>query len=154
MKKIIIIIFILLSNINYVFSQDVKQIRELYLTSYNNKSTCDSLSSYLNLLDEKDNTIDAYIGANNLLISKFSKNIVKKFKYFEEGKKLIEQSIKNDPKNIEIIFLRYLNQKNSPWFLNYNQNIVEDYDFLIKNLNFISDPYFKNVIEKILKNNY
>jgi hypothetical protein len=53
MKKIIIIIFILLSNINYVFSQDVKQIRELYLTSYNNKSTCDSLSSYLNLLDKK-----------------------------------------------------------------------------------------------------
>ena len=154
MKKIIIIIFILLSNINYIFSQDVKQIRELYLTSYNNKSTCDSLSSYLNLLDKKDNTIDAYIGANNLLISKFSKNIVKKFKYFEEGKKLIEQAIKNDPKNIEIIFLRYLNQKNSPWFLNYNQNIVEDYDFLIKNLNFISDPYFKNVIEKILKNNY
>ena len=152
MKKIII--FILLANINYVFSQDVKHLRKLYLTSYNNKSTCDSLSSYLNLFDKKNNTIDAYIGANNLLISKFSKNIVKKFKYFEEGKNLIEQAIKNDPKNIEIIFIRYLNQINCPWFLNYNQNLVEDYDFLIKNLNFISDPYFKNVIEKILKNNY
>lgn len=150
MKKIII--FILLANINYVFSQDVKHIRELYLTSYNNKSTCDSLSSYFNLLDKKDNTIDAYIGANNLLISKFSKNIVKKFKYFEEGKKLIEQAIKNDPKNIEIIFLRYLNQINSPWFLNYNQNLGEDRDFLIKNFNLINDPYFKNVIQKILKN--
>ena len=152
MKKIIIIIFILLSNINYVFSQDVKQIRELYLTSYNNKSACDSLSSYLNILDKKDNTIDAYIGANNLLISKFSKNIVKKFKYFEEGKKLIEQAIKNDPKNIEIIFIRHLNQINSPWFLNYNQNLGEDRDFLIKNFNLINDQYFKNVIQKILKN--
>ena len=150
MKKIII--FILLANINYVFSQDVKHIRELYLTSYNNKSTCDSLSSYLNLFDNKDNTIDAYIGANNLLISKFSKNIIKKFKYFEEGKKLIEQAIKNDPKNIEIIFIRYLNQINSPWFLNYNQNLGEDRDFLIKNFNLINDPYFKNVIQKILKN--
>ena len=150
MKKIII--FILLANINYVFSQDVKHIRELYLTSYNNKSTCDSLSSYLNLFDKKNNTIDAYIGANNLLISKFSKNIVKKFKYFEEGKKLIEQAIKNDPKNIEIIFIRYLNQINSPWFLNYNQNLGEDRDFLIKNFNLINDPYFKNVIQKILKN--
>ena len=150
MKKIII--FILLANINYVFSQDVKHIRELYLTSYNNKSTCDSLSSYLNLFDKKNNTIDAYIGANNLLISKFSKNIVKKFKYFEKGKKLIEQAIKNDPKNIEIIFLRYLNQINSPWFLNYNQNLGEDRDFLIKNFNLINDPYFKNVIQKILKN--
>ena len=150
MKKIII--FILLANINYVFSQDVKHIRELYLTSYNNKSTCDSLSSYLNLFDKKDNTIDAYIGANNLLISKFSKNIVKKFKYFEEGKKLIEQAIKNDPKNIEIIFIRYLNQINSPWFLNYNQNLGEDRDFLIKNFNLINDQYFKNVIQKILKN--
>ena len=150
MKKIII--FILLANINYVFSQDVMHIRELYLTSYNNKSTCDSLSSYLNLFDKKNNTIDAYIGANNLLISKFSKNIVKKFKYFEEGKKLIEQAIKNDPKNIEIIFIRYLNQINSPWFLNYNQNLGEDRDFLIKNFNLINDPYFKNVIQKILKN--
>ena len=150
MKKIII--FILLANINYVFSQDVKHIRELYLTSYSNKSTCDSLSSYLNLFDKKNNTIDAYIGANNLLISKFSKNIVKKFKYFEEGKKLIEQAIKNDPKNIEIIFIRYLNQINCPWFLNYNQNLVEDRDFLIKNFNLINDPYFKNIIQKILKN--
>ena len=150
MKKIII--FILLANINYVFSQDVKHIRELYLTSYNNKSTCDSLSGYLNLFDKKNNTIDAYIGANNLLISKFSKNIVKKFKYFEEGKKLIEQAIKNDPKNIEIIFIRYLNQINCPWFLNYNQNLGEDRDFLIKNFNLINDPYFKNVIQKILKN--
>ena len=150
MKKIII--FILLANINYVFSQDVKHLRKLYLTSYNNKSTCDSLSSYLNLFDKKNNTIDAYIGANNLLISKFSKNIVKKFKYFEEGKNLIEQAIKNDPKNIEIIFIRYLNQINSPWFLNYNQNLGEDRDFLIKNFNLINDPYFKNVIQKILKN--
>ena len=150
MKKIII--FILLANINYVFSQDVKHIRELYLTSYNNKSTCDSLSSYLNLFDKKNNTIDAYIGANNLLISKFSKNIVKKFKYFEEGKNLIEQAIKNDPKNIEIIFIRYLNQINCPWFLNYNQNLGEDRDFLIKNFNLINDQYFKNIIQKILKN--
>ena len=150
MKKIII--FILLANINYVFSQDVKHLRKLYLTSYNNQSTCDSLSSYLNLFDKKNNTIDAYIGANNLLISKFSKNIVKKFKYFEEGKNLIEQAIKNDPKNIEIIFIRYLNQINSPWFLNYNQNLGEDRDFLIKNFNLINDQYFKNVIQKILKN--
>ena len=73
---------------------------------------------------------------------------IKKFKHFEEGRKIIEQSIKNDPENIEIIFLRYLNQRNSPWFLNYNQNLAEDYDFLIKNLKFISDPYFKNVIQK------
>ena len=150
MKKIII--FILLANINYVFSQDVKHLRKLYLTSYNNKSKCDSLSRYLNLFDKKNYTIDAYIGANNLLISKFSKNIVKKFKYFEEGKNLIEQAIKNDPKNIEIIFIRYLNQINCPWFLNYNQNLVEDRDFLIKNFNLINDQYFKNVIQKILKN--
>ena len=152
MKKIIILILFI--NINYVYAQNVKNARELYLIAHNNKSTCDSLSNYLNQLTEKDNTINAYIGANNLLISKFSKNIIKKFKYFEEGRKIIEQSIKNDPENIEIIFLRYLNQRNSPWFLNYNQNLVEDYDFLIKNLNFISDPYFKNVIQKILKNNY
>jgi hypothetical protein len=152
MKKIIILILFI--NINYVYAENVKNARELYLTACNNKSTCDSLSNYLNQLTEKDNTINAYIGANNLLISKFSKNIIKKFKYFEEGRKIIEQSIKNDPENIEIVFLRYLNQRNSPWFLNYNQNLVEDYDFLIKNLNFISDPYFKNVIQKILKNNY
>ena len=152
MKKIIILILFI--NINYVYAQNVKNARELYLTAHNNKSTCDSLSNYLNQLTEKDNTINAYIGANNLLISKFSNNIIKKFKYFEEGRKIIENSIKNDPENIEIIFLRYLNQRNSPWFLNYNQNLVEDYDFLIKNLNLISDPYFKNVIQKILKNNY
>ncbi|MDA9227863.1 hypothetical protein N9O83_01630 [Flavobacteriales bacterium] len=109
MKKIIILI--LLVNINYVYAQNVKNVRELYLTSHNNKSTCDSLSNYLNQIEEKDNTIDAYIGANNLLISKFSSNIIKKFKYFEQGKKIIEQSIKNDPENIEIVFFEVFKSK-------------------------------------------
>ena len=52
MKKIIILI--LLVNINYVYTQDVKNVRELYLSSYNNKSACDSLSNYLNQIEKKD----------------------------------------------------------------------------------------------------
>ena len=102
------------------------------------------------LFDKKDNTIIAYVGANTLLQSKFSENIIQKFNCFEKGKQIIEQAIKNDPDNIEIIFLRYLNQINSPWFLNYKQNISEDYELLISNVNFINDPYLKNIINKAL----
>ena len=55
MKKIIILILFI--NINYVYAENVKNARELYLTEYNNKSTCDSIRNYLNQLTEKDNTL-------------------------------------------------------------------------------------------------
>ena len=56
-----------------------------------------------------------------------------------------------DPNNIEIRFLRYINQLNIPWFLNYKKNIKEDYNFIISNLDMIKSEKLKNQIITSLK---
>ena len=64
---------------------------------------------------------------------------------------MIEEAIKLDPDNLEIKFLRFINQTNAPWFLNYKSNIKDDYKFISSNLNLISDESFKKLIIETLK---
>ena len=149
MKKIILMFFFISKN--FVFAQNIEDVRSMYFKSIDNISKCTSLKVLLNSFEKKDNTINAYIGANAFLYCKFSNDVFEKFSYFQEGKKMIEEAIKIDPNNLEIKFLRYINQNNTPWFLNYKKNITEDYKFITSNLNLIHDEDFKKIVVETLK---
>jgi len=149
MKKLILIFFFI--SANFVFAQNIKDVRSMYFKSIDNISKCNSLKVLLNSIENKDNTINAYVGSNTLLYCKFTDDVFEKFSYFEEGKKMIEEAIKMDPNNLEIRFLRYINQKNTPWILNYKNNIKEDYKFITSNLNLIHDEDFKKIVVETLK---
>ena len=105
----------------------------------------------LKIIKNKNNTLYAYSGANSLLYCKTIDNVFEKFSYFEKGKNIIEKAIDKEPNNIEIKFLRYINQLNTPWFLNYRKNIKEDYKFIISNLDMIKSEKLKNQIITTLK---
>ena len=149
MKKLIILFFIIYSN--NIFSQNISEIRALYFNTNKNISKCNSLKTLLNSIDNKNNIINAYIGANALLYSQYSDNSFKKYSYFKQGKKMIEDAVKSDPDNLEIKFLRYINQINAPWFLNYKCNIKDDLKFINSNLDLISDESLKKIIVETLK---
>ena len=53
-----------------------------------------------------------------------------KLSYFNDGKKLIDQAIKMDPKNAELRYLRFMIQQNTPDFLNYSDDINADFEIL------------------------
>ncbi len=136
---------------NNIFSQNLSEIRALYYSTTDNISKCNSLKTLLNSFENKNNIINAYIGANTLLYCKYSDNSFKKYSYFKKGKEMIEEAIKLDPDNLEIKFLRFLNQINAPWFLNYKSNIDDDFKFINSNLDLISDERFKKIIIETLK---
>ena len=146
-----LILFIFLINVNYCFSQNIEDIRDLYFTKEVNIDKCDSIYNILKLIKNKNNTLYAYSGANSLLYCKTIDNVFEKFSYFEKGKNIIEKAIDKEPNNIEIKFLRYINQMNTPWFLNYKKNIKEDYKFIISNLDMIKSEKLKNQIITSLK---
>ena len=77
MKKIILIFFFISKN--FVFAQNIEDVRSMYFTSIDNISKCTSLKVLLNSFEKKDNTINAYIGANALLYCKFSNDVFEKF---------------------------------------------------------------------------
>ena len=149
MKKLISFFLLLCSFLSY--GNDIEKIREIYFFSDKDENICDSISLLLKDMDTENNLVLAYRGANTLLYCTKTSNVFKKFSYFEKGKYMIEQAIKNEPKNVEIAFLRYINQKNTPWYLNYKKNIKEDYKFIIQNINIINDQKFRNKVIETLK---
>jgi len=149
MKKLISFFLLLCSFLSY--GNDIEKIREIYFFSDKDENICDSISLLLKNMNSENNLVLAYNGANTLLYCTKTNNVFKKFSYFEQGKYMIEQAIKNEPKNVEIKFLRYINQKNTPWYLNYKKNIKEDYKFIMQNINIINDQKFRNKVIETLK---
>lgn len=98
-----------------------------------NTGTLQTINQKINTLEssiEKSNTYKCYYGS---LISKKSEKLKspkEKISNFKIGVSFIEEAIKNEPKNSELRFLRYLIQVKSPKIVKYKTNITEDKAFI------------------------
>lgn len=77
-------------------------------------------------------------------------NLSDKLSLFKAGHLKLEEAIKNDNNNYEYRFLRLIIQENAPSFLNYNSNIKEDSQFIIKNIATLS-PEVQQAIRNYTK---
>lgn len=109
------------------------------------------------LLSKKDkiNTAvsEAYFGSAQAMKAKYSFLPQKKYEYFTKGRAQIEHSIQRS-KSVENIYLRLMVQLNAPGFLDYNNNIQSDINFINKNIKQSSIPTFwkKKFLKSILSN--
>lgn len=83
------------------------------------------------------NVKKCYEGALNCKIASFEKSPIDKLGYFKKGALLIESSIKADPNNAELRFLRLLIQENAPPIVRYNSDIQKDCSVIKENFNSI-----------------
>jgi hypothetical protein len=72
--------------------------------------------------------------------------------YFKKGKRILENAIKADEKNIELRFLRFNAQTHTPSFLGYNGDIKKDKAFLESSFSKITDVKLKEFMLPYLKN--
>ncbi|MCA0933801.1 hypothetical protein LCM02_15170 [Lutimonas saemankumensis] len=82
---------------------------------------------------DNQNVIRAYQAAATCMKAEYVFSPVSKLKYFNKGKKKLETLIEND-KSVEKVYLRLLIQLNVPRHLNYHQEINEDIVFLENHL--------------------
>lgn len=123
---------------NNLFSISVIEIRELCKEAVNNKVK--SYYLYNVLRNEYSDPLKlGYLGVTRALHAKHTTNLFIKYKYFMEGKNILEKAIAQSPKNMELRFLRFTTQSNTPAILNYKQNISEDKLFLISGLSSLKD---------------
>lgn len=87
-----------------------------------------------------------YHGAAQMLMAKHVGNPFKKLSYFNKGKELFTRAIKNDPKDIELRFLRFTVQAETPAFLNYKQNLQEDKNLLLSQVQGLKDAELRDMI--------
>jgi hypothetical protein len=114
---------------------DLKVLRKKLITAIGSSQTTDSLYNVLDHLPVKTALTTAYMGALDALKAKHSWNPYSKIKYLNTSEKLMQQAVKEDPHNIEILFMRFSIQHNVPGFLGFNQNLVSDREDMITQLN-------------------
>ncbi len=105
---------------------------------------------------EEDNlqnavSIRAYKGVCKMMMAQYVSNPFSKYSWFNEGKDLLEKSIKLN-KNVENIHLRILVQINAPSFLDYSSDIASDKAYLLKNIDSakIPDETKKDILKALI----
>ena len=152
MKFLITIALLIGLNTNsFADVEDIIELRELYYSSTDSKINTDKLVEYLKHITLNSSPIHkGYKSMSFFLISKHSLNPIDKLSFFKQGVKWLESSIKNNYNNIELRFLRFSVQNNSPLFLNYNNYIEDDRDYLVGNYKYLEDEDLKNRISNYL----
>ena len=90
-----------------------------------------------------------YQGAAKALLAETIYAPWSKWKYFQDGRDLIEAAIQEDPLNAEFRYIRFLIQINAPSFLDYDTNLKEDYALISKSIETSdSDEVWKAYFER------
>ena len=147
----IVIIFFLTFNLMQINAQDINSLRQTYLDSFKKEQVCDSVKTILENKNELSNIENAYLGVFHMMKCRFTLNPISKISLFYIGRDLLEASIENDPKNLEIRFLRYSIQKNIPKILSYSKNINEDEKFIYDRMSLNKDKELNNYITSTIK---
>jgi hypothetical protein len=136
------------------FSQDVASYRKMIQKS--EQSEKDALVFLEKSKTEYDKTkkpiVLSFYAASQFFMAKHSGNLIKKYSYFNRGKKLLDQAVSLDPDNLEIRFLRLLCQDKTPRVLGYTQYLDEDKAFVVREYKKSKDQELVQQIQKYLNN--
>jgi len=149
--KLFLIVFLIFSGIAFA-GEDISYFRK----SFKNVDDKTTAETFLATEIEEDNiqnaiSIRAYKGVCKMMMAQYVSNPFSKYSWFNEGKALLEKSIKLG-KNVENIHLRILVQTNAPSFLNYNSEIASDKAYLLKNIDSaeIPDETKKDILKALI----
>lgn len=130
-------IFSLLFTLIFMTSNnyELPVVRQKYVSAATSQVSADTFhESFQNVGEDHNNaTLVAYKAASIVLLAKYEDGVFAKMRYFNQGKKLLEATIKKAPDNYEARLIRLNIQDNVPWITGYTSNIKEDKAYLIKN---------------------
>lgn len=144
----ILLLFLLLSY-STTNSDEISiiNIRELFIKSVKEETSCKKLIDLLANHNETNNqTLAGYKACASIIMGSHAFNPMTKYAYFKEGKILLEKAIKSDKQNIELCFLRFTIQANIPQLLGYNQEMVNDKRMLLASVPTMKDLHLKKMI--------
>lgn len=152
MKKYFV--FLLLFIAHLAFCQDLASYRKLIPKAEQNEK--DALVFLEKAKTEYNKTKKpiylSFYAAGQFFMAKHSGNILKKYSYFNKGKKILNEAVSKDPDNLEIRFLRLLCQDKTPRVLGYTQYLEEDKAFVVREYKKCKDEELVEQIKKFLNN--
>jgi len=151
MKGTAFFILLLFATKLYAAEPDMEEVKTLFEASAYSKSAADRLLKLLGGINQDSPPLlVCYKGVAEMMQAKYGFNPIYKFRRFKKGKSLIEEAVKMEPENLEIRFLRLMIQTNLPAFLNYNDQITTDKNYVVANMQAIKDKKLKQDVFKYL----
>lgn len=151
MKKIILLLVFVSLQISAFCQVTIDEARKIYTESMDNKTTCEAAyAKFASVKNSGNPLLTGYKGAVSVAMSKHGKAAKEKLAYFNEGKKLIESSILEDNKNVELRFIRFTIQTNVPPALKYNKEIANDKKYIIDNLASVKNSGVRSRIKEYM----
>lgn len=131
MKIFSLLLVLLFVNSN---NYELPVVRQKYVSAAVSQESADTFhESFANVSEDHTNsTLVAYKAASKVLLAKYEDGVFAKMRFFNQGKKLLEATIKKAPDNYEARLIRLNIQDNVPWITGYTSNIKEDKAFLMK----------------------
>lgn len=131
---------------------NLDEVRKLFSEAPENQSKTSQLYQLLKSEIGESPILLAYRAASEALEAKHSWNVLTKWTNIDKAMNLFQKAVNNAPENIEIRFLRYSIQINTPFILGYSQNMAEDKQKMKDLFAFADVPLaMKKEIEKIIK---
>ncbi len=126
------------------------EVREWYEQAYFSEGKAKDLAT-LDRKMELSNTLTGYVAGAKIMLAKHYWNPISKYLTFCEGRDELEGAINRDRKNFELRYLRLVIQSNSPYFLDYFDNINEDKEFIFQHFHeFLLEETNAHFAEKVL----
>lgn len=134
---------------------DLEELRKNYYAAAQDE---EDSQTFFNIVEElktiESAEIKGYVAMSLFLKANYLNNPLKKWSSFKEGKELLEKTIRLNPNNTELVFLRLTIQTNAPKILGYNDNIEQDIGHILKKFKTIKDRDLKTRIIVFLKQFY
>ena len=133
------------------------EMREMYRASVENQAKTEEMLAFLNRSAQGDALVVAYKGAAQSLMAKHSFFPIKKLDWLKKCELSMKKAVDMDPRNIEIRYLRFAYQHNTPAFLGYSGDVENDRKILITELQVQEKEWredrkqYENVIDFLLK---
>ena len=138
-----------------LFAQSLDEVRSEFHSAVLNPDNTENFHDFMLKIENPSTTVQAYQAVSEALLAQSAWNPFKKLSQVMKYDKLMSTIIKEDPKNVEIRFLRLAIEYNLPSFLMMSSHLEEDVDQIVNNLSSVSkmqvNPMFGKYIFYFLK---
>lgn len=134
----------------------LEEARKLFFAASNDEGIRRFYEETKKLAGNSDLEI-AYQGVATAMYAGVVSSVFDKLSYFNKGKNLLEEAVRGSASDVEIRFLRFAVQANTPSMLRYNGNLEEDGRLIIDALETgkidYRDSYWKKAIRFMQESN-
>ncbi|MBK0402188.1 hypothetical protein I5M27_04285 [Adhaeribacter sp. BT258] len=113
---------------------NIPALRQLFYEARDSEKKADLLFEKIGNYGGKEGILIAYKAGAYALKAKYGANPLNKLKNVKKAQQYFSEAVQRDPQNLEIRFMRYAVEVQTPDFIGYSEHVNEDKNLLLNGL--------------------